>query len=222
MCHLVDVLEAFHFKPFFESQVYIKLVRWAMLALDIYSLNVTTSTTTVSNQGSTNSERGNSAVATLGSSTSGAASSSHTSSSQRGMTPVQQTVRTKEEKEVLEHFAAVFSLLHPQTFKEVFSQTIGFVVERIHNNYALQIIANSFLANSGTSAHFATILVEFLLEKMSEMGNNMERSSLYLKLFKLVNLSCNNFTRKFFLESSNFFGLFRFLEVSLCLQQKTK
>lgn len=172
-------------------QVYIKLVRWAMLALDIYSLNNTTSTaTTVTAQGSATGDRGGAAGSGLSSGGSGAPGSatgaSHATSSQRGMTPVQQTVRTKEEKEVLEHFAAVFSLLHPQTFKEVFSQTIGFVVERIHSNYALQIIANSFLANSGTSAHFATILVEFLLEKMSEMGNNMERSSLYLKLFKLV------------------------------------
>jgi transformation/transcription domain-associated protein len=28
--------------------------------------------------------------------------------------------------------------------------------------------------------------VEYLLERMSEMGSNMERSNLYLKLFKLV------------------------------------
>ncbi|CAB4061236.1 TRRAP [Lepeophtheirus salmonis] len=98
----------------------------------------------------------------------------------------QQTVRTKEEKEVLEHFAGVFSLLNPQTFKEVFSQTIDFVVERIYDNYALQIMANSFLANNVTSPIFATILVEYLLQRMHEMGSNMDRSNLYLKLFKLV------------------------------------
>ncbi len=100
--------------------------------------------------------------------------------------PLQQTVRTKEEKEVLEHFAGVFALLNPQTFKEVFTQTIDFVVERIYRNYALQIMANSFLANNVTSPIFATILVEYLLERMHEMGVNMERSNLYLKLFKLV------------------------------------
>ena len=98
----------------------------------------------------------------------------------------QQTVRTKEEKEVLEHFAGVFALLHPLTFKEVFSQTIDYVVERIYKNYALQIMANSFLANNVTSPIFATILVEYLLDRMHEMGSNMERSNLYLKLFKLV------------------------------------
>ncbi|EDO27431.1 predicted protein, partial [Nematostella vectensis] len=48
------------------------------------------------------------------------------------------------------------------------------------------IIPNSFLANPNTSATFATILVKFLLERLDQMGSNMERSNLYLKLFKLV------------------------------------
>ena len=62
-----------------------------------------------------------------------------------------------------------------------------YMVERIYNNYALQIVANSFLANVTTSATFATILVEYLLVRLEEMGSSsMERSNLYLKLFKLV------------------------------------
>lgn len=68
----------------------------------------------------------------------------------------------------------------------MFTQTIDYVVERIYKNYALQIMANSFLANNVPSPIFATILVEYLLERMHEMGSNMERSNLYLKLFKLV------------------------------------
>lgn len=47
-------------------------------------------------------------------------------------------------------------------------------------------MANSFLANLSTSALFATILVEYLLERLPEMGSNVELSNLYLKLFKLV------------------------------------
>lgn len=61
-----------------------------------------------------------------------------------------------------------------------------YVVDRIFKNYALQIVANSFLATPTTSAIFATILVEYLLDRMEEMGSNIERSNLYLKLFKLV------------------------------------
>ncbi|KAL7979236.1 hypothetical protein Chor_015260 [Crotalus horridus] len=97
-----------------------------------------------------------------------------------------QTVRMKEEKEVLEHFAGVFTMMNPLTFKEIFQTSVPYMVERISKNYALQIVANSFLANPTTSALFATILVEYLLDRLPEMGSNVELSNLYLKLFKLV------------------------------------
>ncbi|KAL3832377.1 hypothetical protein ACJMK2_024027 [Sinanodonta woodiana] len=133
-----------------ETLVYVRLVKYALQALDIYTINV--------------SPTGQALVRPA----------------------VVQTVRTKEEKEVLEHFAGVFTMMSPMTFKEIFATTIEFMVDRIHNNYALQIVANSFLANPTTSATFATILVEYLLERLEEMGSNMDRSNLYLKLFKLV------------------------------------
>ena len=157
------VLTSSQFQPK-ETLVYIRMVKWAMEALDIYTLNTTpgtgpTATVPVQATGGVGGPRAQ---------------------------PSQQTVRTKEEKEVLEHFAGALSQLNPQTFREVFSQTIDFVVERIYKNYALQIMANSFLANNVPSPIFATILVEYLLERMHEMGSNMERSNLYLKLFKLV------------------------------------
>eukprot|EP00079_Xenopus_tropicalis_P039067 XP_017952838.1 PREDICTED: transformation/transcription domain-associated protein isoform X2 [Xenopus tropicalis] len=133
-----------------ETQIYIKLVKYAMQALDIYQVQIA----------------GN------------------------GQTYIRvancQTVRMKEEKEVLEHFAGVFTMMNPLTFKEIFQTTVPYMVERISKNYALQIVANSFLANPQTSALFATILVEYLLERLPEMGSNVELSNLYLKLFKLV------------------------------------
>uniref|UniRef100_A0A8C1FL36 Transformation/transcription domain-associated protein n=1 Tax=Cyprinus carpio carpio TaxID=630221 RepID=A0A8C1FL36_CYPCA len=133
-----------------ETQIYIKLVKYAMQALDIYQVQIA----------------GN------------------------GQTYIRvancQTVRMKEEKEVLEHFAGVFTMMNPLTFKEIFQTTVPYMVERISKNYALQIVANSFLANLTTSALFATILVEYLLERLPEMGSNVELSNLYLKLFKLV------------------------------------
>ena len=50
-----------------------------------------------------------------------------------------QTVRMKEEKEVLEHFAGVFTMMNPLTFKEIFQTTVPYMVERISKNYALQV-----------------------------------------------------------------------------------
>ncbi|XP_046847243.1 transformation/transcription domain-associated protein-like isoform X2 [Xenia sp. Carnegie-2017] len=101
-------------------------------------------------------------------------------------TPNSQQIRMKEEKEILEHFAGVFTMLNTNTFKEVFQENIEYLVNRIQANFALQIIPNSFLANPHTSATFATILMHFLLNKLDEMGTNVENSNLYLKLFKLV------------------------------------
>lgn len=53
-------------------------------------------------------------------------------------------------------------------------------------NPTLQTIPNTLLANPATSPIFATVLVEYLLERMEEMGVNAERSDLYLRLFRLV------------------------------------
>lgn len=49
----------------------------------------------------------------------------------------------KEEKEVLEHFAGVFTMMNPLTFKEIFQTTVPYMVERISKNYALQASAVS-------------------------------------------------------------------------------
>jgi len=72
------------------------------------------------------------------------------------------------------------------TFREIFTVSIDYLVERIYENSALQVVANNLLANPSTSAIFATILVEYLLNKMPEMGEDIEKSNLYLRLFKLV------------------------------------
>ncbi|KAI4454767.1 ataxia telangiectasia mutated atm -related [Holotrichia oblita] len=132
-----------------ETLVFIRLVKWALKALDIYTINI-------------------------------------------GTVPIgpvrlnQQNVRNKEEKEVLEHFSTVFSAMNAQTFHEIFSTTIEYVVERVYKNSTLQVVPNTLLATPSTSPTFATVLVEYLLERMEEMGSNVERSNLYLRLFKLV------------------------------------
>ncbi|CAH0749160.1 unnamed protein product [Diatraea saccharalis] len=130
-----------------ETLVFIRLVRWGLQSLDIYTLAAPRAPATP---------------------------------------PAQPHVRSKEEKEVLEHFSGVFSMMNPQTFQEIFTATISHMVERINKNMTLQIIANTFLSNPATSPIFATVLVEYLLKRMEEMGSNVERSNLYLRLFKLV------------------------------------
>ncbi|XP_012223234.1 transformation/transcription domain-associated protein isoform X2 [Linepithema humile] len=105
---------------------------------------------------------------------------------QPGRPAQSQTIRTREEKEVLELFGNVFTQMSPQTFQEIFSMCVDYMVERIFKNCALQIIGSAFLSSPTISPTFATILVEYLLDRMNDMGSNVERSNLYLRLFKLV------------------------------------
>ncbi|KAF7269505.1 transcription-associated protein Nipped-A isoform X2 [Rhynchophorus ferrugineus] len=136
-----------HFQPH-ETLVFVRLVKWALKALDIYTLNVGSQQTVPIQRANQN--------------------------------------KNKEEKEVLEHFSGVFSMVTNQTFHEIFSTTIEYLVERVYKNPSLQTVPNTLLANPITSPTFATVLVEYLLERMEEMGSNMDRSQLYLRLFKLV------------------------------------
>lgn len=157
-------LEEKQFQPK-ETLVFIRLVKYALQALDVYTLPPGTGAIVAGATGSA----------------AAVASSAHARTA-----AFQSAVRSKEEKEVLDHFGGVFTMMSPSTFREVFSTTIEYVVERLNKNSALQIVANFFLANRATSPIFATILVEYLLERMEEMGANPDKSNLYLKLFKLV------------------------------------
>ena len=76
-----DSIQGKQFHPK-ETLVFIRLVKWAMQALDIYTLSVAPLQPSALLPGG-----------------------------QR--TPAPQTVRTKEEKEVLEHFSGVVSALFP-------------------------------------------------------------------------------------------------------------
>ena len=55
-------------------------------------------------------------------------------------------------------------------FRAVFTANIDHMVERLNKNPLLQTVANYLLANKEVSSIFATIVVEYLLERMDEMG----------------------------------------------------
>lgn len=99
----------------------------------------------------------------------------------------QSTNLQKEEKEVIENLGNIFTFLNTQTLKEIFTQTIDFLIERTFKNPNISILSSYFLATPATSCTFATILIEYLLKKIDQMGDSTsEKSNLYLKLFKLV------------------------------------
>lgn len=129
--------------------------------------------------------------------------------------------RPKEEKETLDVFAMVFQVINPQTFREIFSTCIDFYVQRTNSNLALVTIANSFLGNEILSPVFGTILVEYLLSRMEEMGSNIEKSNLHLKLYKLVfgSVSCFASTNELMLKPHLHAIVNRSLELALSAKE---
>ena len=140
-----------------ETVVFIKLLENALYALDIFMLGRSTST---------------------GANCTGSSSSA---------TSATALANQKEEKETIESLGAIYSFLHPLTLKHIFSHTIELIIERTFHNSSMSILSSYLLATPATSYTFATILIEHLLDKMELMGEcSLERSNLYLKLFKLV------------------------------------
>lgn len=66
------------------------------------------------------------------------------------------------------------------------------MIERLMNNYGLQLICNMFLVQQQTSSIFGALLVDYLLAHLHEMGSDQERGQLHLKLFKLVFQACHS------------------------------
>ena len=100
--------------------------------------------------------------------------------------------RTQQiEKDVLEHFASVFTVLGTRSFKDVFSVQIGTLFDQIVANRGLPmlIIPQHFLSSSNVSKAFADILLSFLIERMKDMAEPIDKSAksrVMLNLFRIV------------------------------------
>lgn len=102
------------------------------------------------------------------------------------MNRMAQQNRNKEEKELMENFASVFTNLHPLIFQEIFSKMIDFVVERTRQNNGILNVINFIISAPSVSPIFSTILSEYLIERMEEIGSSEELSVLYLRMFRMV------------------------------------
>ncbi|KZZ98418.1 histone acetylase complex subunit [Moelleriella libera RCEF 2490] len=94
---------------------------------------------------------------------------------------------TKEEKDLLETFATVFHCIDPATFHEVFQQEIPRLYDMIFEHTALLHIPQFFLASEATSPSFCGMLLQFLMDRIDEVGSaDIKKSSILLRLFKLA------------------------------------
>ncbi|KAI4289198.1 MAG: hypothetical protein L6R35_001538 [Caloplaca aegaea] len=92
----------------------------------------------------------------------------------------------KEEKDLLETFATVFHSIDPAAFHEVFHFEIPQLYEMMFEHMTLLHIPQFFLASEATSPHFAGMLLQFLMNKIGEVGtSDIRKSSILLRLFKL-------------------------------------
>ncbi|KAF1996459.1 hypothetical protein P154DRAFT_623225 [Amniculicola lignicola CBS 123094] len=92
----------------------------------------------------------------------------------------------KEEKELLETFATVFHHIDPATFHEVFSSEIPHLYDMMFDHPALLHVPQFLLASEATSPSFAGMLLQFLMDRIDEVGTaDVKKSSILLRLFKL-------------------------------------
>ncbi|KAH8177248.1 FAT domain-containing protein [Sarocladium implicatum] len=94
---------------------------------------------------------------------------------------------SKEEKELLETFATVFHCIDPATFHEIFQQEIPRLYDMIFEHTALLHIPQFFLASEATSPSFCGMLLQFLMDRIDQVGSaDVKKSSILLRLFKLA------------------------------------
>ncbi|KAF7725495.1 hypothetical protein EC973_009595 [Apophysomyces ossiformis] len=98
------------------------------------------------------------------------------------------------EKEILEMFSIVYTLLDPAVFQEIFASQMEFFFNRMLINRTLLHIAQYFLVNETTSQGFAGILFRFLIDRIDRLGDeDTHYSAVMLHLFRLAYMAVNLF-----------------------------
>lgn len=95
-----------------------------------------------------------------------------------------------DEKDLLDQFGFIFTLLEPAIFHDVMASSIDFLIERTKENIALVSIPQYFLAISGISRMFSSILARTLMDRFEDLGaSNGVTGAVVLRLFKLLFLA---------------------------------
>lgn len=103
----------------------------------------------------------------------------------------------KEEKDLLETFATVFHSIDPATFHEVFHSEIPLLYDMMFEHPALLHVPQFFLASEATSPAFAGMLLQFLMDRIDEVGtSDIKKSSILLRMFKLSFMAVTLFNQQ--------------------------
>ncbi|KAJ3117897.1 hypothetical protein HK100_000723, partial [Physocladia obscura] len=116
----------------------------------------------------------------------------------------------KEEKEVFESFAAIFTLIEPCVFQDVFSTQMPYLFDRILLNGGLQAIPQYLLGLvnvppglvgapnfTAVSPSFGGLLLRFLVDRIEHIsGEDQVYSGSMLRLFKVVFMAVTKYPEK--------------------------
>ncbi|OSX75809.1 hypothetical protein BU14_0219s0009, partial [Porphyra umbilicalis] len=102
------------------------------------------------------------------------------------------------EKEILDQFAQIFTVLDARNFQDVFGLRMPELFEDIVRNTAVLAIPQHFLANVNISKYFADILLSFVVSQLPELGvapsPAARRAPALLRLFKILFASVTLFS----------------------------
>ena len=104
---------------------------------------------------------------------------------------------SREEKELLESFGTVFHCIDPATFHEVFQTEIPYLHDLIFEHTALLHLPQFFLASEATSPAFAGMVLQYLMNRIHEVGSSdVIKSSILLRMFKLSFMAVTLFSQQ--------------------------
>lgn len=93
---------------------------------------------------------------------------------------------SREEKELLESFGTVFHCIDTATFHEVFHSEIPYLHDLMFEHGALLHLPQFFLASEATSPAFSGMVLQYLMERIHEVGtSDMTKAKILLRMFKL-------------------------------------
>jgi transformation/transcription domain-associated protein len=100
----------------------------------------------------------------------------------------------KDEKEVVEAFAGIFTTVEPAMFQESCCTQIEFLFDKANKTQFILAVPQFFLGNSGMSANFSGPLLHYLLQHFDDVGGeDTGKSGIMLRFFKLLFMALSLF-----------------------------
>lgn len=100
----------------------------------------------------------------------------------------------KEDKDIVEAFSSIFTVIDPAMFQEVCAEHIPYLFEKALLNAFIIAIPQYFLASTAVSANFSSPLLTFLIARFDDVGlADSPKATVMLRLFKLLFLALSMF-----------------------------